>query len=168
MCTAFQPLILHLIHSFVIKVSLCQNQDTGGPADNTRQRGGTQENRQKLKQNAVFHLLASLHFITLSPDHFQVSGFRGIDLDLFPQMADVDRYSTFTAQSGFLPYGLIQQFGGVDFSGICINKCKIAYSVGVRATFSPSTVTDLVRSSREMLPMVRFRSAGAGQLPSWA
>ena len=31
-------------------------------------------------------------FVTQSPDNFQITGFSGIDLDLFTDMADVDSY----------------------------------------------------------------------------
>ena len=44
----------------------------------------------------------------------------------------------------------------------------MAYSVGVRDTGSPSTVTVLVRSSSTMPPMVMLPLPSSGRLPSWA
>ena len=33
--------------------------------------------------------------ISLTPDHLDIPGIRGIDLDFFPQMADMDGYGAF-------------------------------------------------------------------------
>ena len=37
-------------------------------------------------------------FVTQSPDNFQITGFSGIDLDLFTDMADVDSYCVVCCQ----------------------------------------------------------------------
>ena len=65
-----KPLVDDLIYGLVVQISFCQNQGTGGTAHNARQGGGAEDHCQELKENAVFHLFASLHFVALAPDHF--------------------------------------------------------------------------------------------------
>src|SRR5699024_11892121 len=47
--------------------------------------------------------LQLLHLVSQSPDYFQISGFSGIDLDLFPDMADMDRHRVICGECFLVP-----------------------------------------------------------------
>ena len=70
----------------------------------------------------MLHSHSSFHFITLTPDHLDIAGIAGVDLDLLPQMPDMYRHRAFAAQGRFLPHGFIQVLGGEYLAGVAHQK----------------------------------------------
>ena len=93
---AFQPFLIFFFYPGSVEL---RQQDQGSTAGHRSQnRGGTEDYGNKFEKCAVAHgLPASFHFVALTPHHFQVAGLRGIDLDFFPQMADMHRHGAFAA-----------------------------------------------------------------------
>ena len=117
-CRGFQGIGVGFLQGLIPQPQLRYSKQAQAAAHTRQQGGRAEENRKKFENDMMLQLFSSFHFVALAPDHFQIPGFGGIDLDLFPQVADVDGNGTFAAQSRLLPDGFIEGLGGKHLAGI--------------------------------------------------
>ena len=111
-------LLLNGFQRSVVQIIALHEGDAEAGENDGYQTQGAEHESEKLNGDAMLHSFSPFHFITLPPDHLQVAGLGGIDLDLFTQMADMDGHGTLAAEGSFPPDGFVERLGGVDFSGI--------------------------------------------------
>ena len=70
--------------AFAVQIIGHQCRDARGTEKHAHQRQCAQSDGNELKNDMVFHLpLASFQLVPLAPDHLDVPGLRGVDLDFF-------------------------------------------------------------------------------------